>query len=108
MNYDLYELISIVLLVGLGLLSVYFIISEMFFNIAVEKRWDEIARQKQQWKLRNEYAKANPFYSSKKLENAVWAQRNNQPTEVLAKMNQAQYEWEKQHNPNNPQLELPL
>tara|TARA_E500000318_G_scaffold110692_1_gene126893 strand:+ start:1307 stop:1621 length:315 start_codon:yes stop_codon:yes gene_type:complete len=102
MNYDLYELISIVLLVGLGLLSIL----TMIFTTEAEKRWDEIARQKRQWKLRNKLAKADPFYSLKKLENAVWAQRNNQPTVVLAKMNQADYEWKKQHNPNNPQLEL--
>tara|TARA_R100001440_G_scaffold73554_1_gene98201 strand:+ start:45 stop:359 length:315 start_codon:yes stop_codon:yes gene_type:complete len=102
MNYDIYELISIVLLVGLGLLSIL----TMIFTTEAEERWDAIARQKRQWKLRNKLAETDPFYSLKKLENAVWAQRNNQPTVVLAKMNQADYEWKKQHNPNNPQLEL--
>tara|TARA_B100000900_G_scaffold358116_1_gene328873 strand:+ start:1494 stop:1817 length:324 start_codon:yes stop_codon:yes gene_type:complete len=105
MNYNIDELISIVLLIMFILMGLASFVV-MIFNKEAEKRWDEIARQKRQWKLRNKLAKADPFYSLKKLENAVWAQRNNQPTVVLAKMNQADYEWKKQHNPNNPQLEL--
>jgi Tfp pilus assembly protein PilV len=105
MNYNIDELISIVLLIMFILMGLASFVV-MIFNKEAEKRWDEIARQKRQWKLRNKLAKTDPFYSLKKLENAVWAQRNNQPTVVLAKMNQADYEWKKQHNPNNPQLEL--
>jgi hypothetical protein len=99
MNYDLYELISIVLLIGLSVFSLYFVISEMMFNKAVQKQ-REILRQH---KLRN---RLDPLYSLKQLQNANWAQRNNKPTIVLARMNQADYNWKKQRDHNSPQLEL--
>ena len=102
MNYDLYELISIVLLIGLSVLSLYFVISEMMFNKAVQKQ-REILREH---KLRNRLAKVDPLYSLKQLQNANWAQRNNKPTIVLARMNQADYNWRRQRDYNSPQLEL--
>ena len=102
MNYDLYELISIVLLIGLSALSLYFFFSEIIFNkIVIKQR--EILRQH---KLRNRLAQVDPLYSLKQLQNANWAQRNNKPTIVLARMNQADYNWRKQHDHNSPQLEL--
>ena len=104
MNYDLYELISIVLLVGLSVFSLYFVISEMMFNKAVQKQ-REILRQH---KLRNRLAKVDPLYSLKQLQNANWAQRNNKPTRVLARMNQADYKWRKQRDYNSPQSQLEL
>ena len=85
MNYDLYELISIVLLIGLSVFSLYFVISEMMFNKAVQKQ-REILRDH---KLRNRLAKVDPLYRLKQLQNDKWAKRNNKPTIVLARMNQA-------------------
>ena len=58
MNYDLYELIGIVLLIGMSVFSLYFVISEMMFNKAVQKQ-REILRQH---KLRNRLAKVDPLY----------------------------------------------
>jgi len=63
----------------------------------------EILRQHE---LRNRLAKVDPLYSLKQLQNANWAQRNNKPTIVLARMNQADYNWRKQRDYNSPQLEL--
>ena len=115
MNYDLYELISIVLLVGLSVFSLYFVISEMMFNKAVQKQREvqfnarmnqrEILRQH---KLRNRLAQVDPLYRLKQLQNANWAQRNNKPTRVLARMNQADYKWRKQRDYNRPQSQLEL
>ena len=104
MNYDLYELISIVLLIGLSALSLYFFFSEIIFNKMVIKQ-REILRQH---KLRNRLAQVDPLYSLKQLQNANWAQRNNKPTSVLARMNQADYKWRKQRDYNRPQSQLEL
>ena len=125
MNYDLYELISIVLLIGLSVFSLYFLISEMMFKKAVQKQREvqfnarmnqrEILRQH---KLRNRLAQVDPLYRLKQLQNANWAQRNNKPTRVLARMNQADYKWRKQRaadqkwrkqrDYNRPQSQLEL
>ena len=102
MNFDLYELISIVLLIGLSVFSLYYVISEIMFDKMVAKARLEMRRIKRHNKL----GKADPLFQLKRLENANWAQRNNKPTEVLATMNHADYMWRKQRAHNSPQLEL--
>jgi hypothetical protein len=74
----------------------------MMFNKAVQKQ-REISYEH---KLRNRLAQVDPLFSLKQLQNANWAQRNNKPTIVLARMNQADYNWKKQRDHNSPQLEL--
>ena len=58
--------------------------------------------------IRNRLAQVDPLYRLKQLQNANWAQRNNKPTSVLARMNQADYKWRKQRDYNRPQSQLEL
>ncbi len=103
MNFDLYQLISIVLLV-VSVFSIYFVINECL------TRWSHdrymLRMEMRRFKKHNKLAKIDPWFQLQRLENANWAQRNNKPTAVIAKMNHADYSWKKQRDLNNPQLEL--
>ena len=103
MNYDLYELISIVLLIGLSVFSLYYVISEIMFDRMVAKSREEMRRLKKH----NALAKVDPWFQIERTRAAMWARENNKPIEVVVMINNANYLWRKFYrDPKDPQLAL--